>query len=95
MIMLAMITECWTPQSSHRDTFFSIYLVYIIINVSNLFFSSTNLTELAKAVKMLAALSNTQQDGNNLLDAARALAGATSKLLDASHPDNIEVQYLS
>ena len=43
---------------------------------------------------MLAALSNTQQDGNNLLDAARALAGATSKLLDASHPDNIEVQYL-
>ena len=21
------ITECWTPQSSHRDTFFSIYLV--------------------------------------------------------------------
>ena len=58
------------------------------------FFSSTNLTELAKAVKMLAALSNTQQDGNNLLDAARALAGATSKLLDASHPDNIEVQYL-
>ena len=26
-----MITECWTPQSSHRDTFFSIYLV---LNVS-------------------------------------------------------------
>ena len=25
-----MITECWTPQSSHRDTFFSIYLVIII-----------------------------------------------------------------
>ena len=24
---LAMITECWTPQSNHRDTFFSIYLV--------------------------------------------------------------------
>ena len=22
-----MISECWTPQSSHRDTFFSIYLV--------------------------------------------------------------------
>ena len=30
---------------------------------------------------MLAALSNTQQDGNNLLDAARALAEATSKIL--------------
>ena len=24
-----MITECWTPQSSHRDTFFSIYLVHV------------------------------------------------------------------
>ena len=24
-----MITECWTPQSSHRDTFFSIYTCYI------------------------------------------------------------------
>ena len=22
-----MITECWSPQSNHRDTFFSIYLV--------------------------------------------------------------------
>ena len=27
MIKSAMITECWTPQSSHRDSFFSIYLV--------------------------------------------------------------------
>ena len=26
MIKSAMITECWTPQSSHRDAFFSIYL---------------------------------------------------------------------
>ena len=24
-----MITEYWTPQSSHRDTFFSIYLVLL------------------------------------------------------------------
>ena len=31
MIKSAMITECWTPQSSHRDTFFSIYLVTIIM----------------------------------------------------------------
>ena len=29
MIKLAMITECWTPQSSHRDTFFSTYLVSV------------------------------------------------------------------
>ena len=31
MIKSAMITECWTPQSSHRDTFFSIYLVLYLI----------------------------------------------------------------
>ena len=24
-----MITECWTPQSSHKDTFFSINLVLV------------------------------------------------------------------
>ena len=27
-----MIIKCWTPQSNHRDTFFSIYLVIIIID---------------------------------------------------------------
>ena len=27
MIKLAKSTECWTPQSSHGDTFFSTYLV--------------------------------------------------------------------
>ena len=32
MIKSTMITECWTaPQNNHRDTFFSIYLVYIHI----------------------------------------------------------------
>ena len=25
---LELSDECWTPQSSHRDTFFSIYLVF-------------------------------------------------------------------
>ena len=28
MIKLAMITECWTPQSSHRDTF-SLYILFL------------------------------------------------------------------
>ena len=27
MIKSAMITECWTPQSNHRDTFFSLKAV--------------------------------------------------------------------
>ena len=32
IIKSAMITECWTLQSSHRDTFFSIYLVNVIFH---------------------------------------------------------------
>ena len=32
MIKLAMITECWTPQSSHRDTF-SLYNLFIVLYV--------------------------------------------------------------
>lgn len=53
--------------------------------------SATNLTELAKAVKMLAALSDSDQDRGNLLAAAQALAEATAKLLNSSKPENIEV----
>ena len=30
MIKSAVITECWTPQSSHHDTFFSIYTCWIL-----------------------------------------------------------------
>ena len=32
MIKSAMITECWTPQSNHRDTFFSIYHVAFVFS---------------------------------------------------------------
>ena len=32
MIKSAMITECWTPQSSHRDTFF-LYIYILLYNV--------------------------------------------------------------
>ena len=28
MMKSAMITECWTPQSNHRDTVFPIYIVF-------------------------------------------------------------------
>ena len=43
MINSAMITECWTPQSSHRDTFFSIYLV-VPVSLINLDLNSRNNT---------------------------------------------------
>ena len=51
---------------------------------------STNLTELAKAVRLLAALSASQLEGDDLLKAARALAAATTALLNAAQPENME-----
>ena len=36
MTKSAVITKCWTPQSSHRDTFFSIYLVSLQVRYLNL-----------------------------------------------------------
>ena len=53
--------------------------------------SSTNLTELAKAVCLLAALSPSTPSGDELLKAARALAAATAALLNSAQPENIEV----
>jgi talin len=51
---------------------------------------STNLSELAKAVRMLAALTPNETDSRSLLDAARALAGATSSLLNSAHPERLK-----
>ena len=54
--------------------------------------SSTNLTELAKAVRLLAALNPTDLTGDELLRAARNLAAATAGLLNAAKPENVEVR---
>ena len=69
---------------------FVLYLITII----PLFCSSTNLTELAKAVKLLAALSTNDLEGDDLLKAARALAAATAALLNAAQPENMDVGVL-
>ena len=53
--------------------------------------SSTNLTELAKAVRLLAALDVPGMTPDDLLRAARALAAATAGLLNATQPENLEV----
>ena len=62
-------------------------------SLSLYFSSSTNLSELAKAVRMLAALNPSEGEGSNLLDAARALAAATADLLNSAHPQNLHVSY--
>ena len=54
--------------------------------------SSTNLNELAKAVRLLAALDVEGMTPDDLLRAARALANATAGLLNASEPENLEVR---
>ena len=66
--------------------------VFNLLSLS-LSLSSTNLSELAKAVRMLAALNPSEGEGSNLLDAARALAAATADLLNSAHPQNLHVSW--
>lgn len=56
--------------------------------------SSTNLTELAKAARLLAALNPDGLTGDDLLKAARALAAATAALLNAAQPENMKASTL-
>jgi len=44
---------------------------------------------------MLAALEETESDGDKLLDAARRLAGAFSELLTAAQPGSAEVDHVN
>ena len=46
---------------------------------------------MAKAVHLLASLSASQLEGDDLLKAARALAAATAALLNAVQSENMEV----
>ena len=48
------------------------------------FRSSSNLQDLSKGIKMIAGLLDDGDDGKNLLDATRGLAGAFSNLLKAA-----------
>lgn len=53
--------------------------------------SSTNLTELFKAVHLLTVLGSTDLSGDELLKSVRAVTAATSGLLKATQPENVEV----
>jgi len=54
-------------------------------------YSSSNIGEFSKDVRMLAALEEAESDGDKLLEAARRLAGAFSELLTAAQPGSAEV----
>ena len=43
-----------------------------------------------KAVRLLAAMSASQREGDDLLDAAQKLAQAAAGLLNTAQPENVE-----
>ena len=49
-----MITECWTPQRCHRDTFFSIYLVLTLRGLS-LFFKILSISNTGDSIAYILA----------------------------------------
>ncbi|XP_062512011.1 talin-like [Corticium candelabrum] len=51
---------------------------------------TSNLTELAKGVRMIAALQGSGHDGDKLLSAARGLAGAVRNLLKSAQPSEAQ-----
>lgn len=57
-----------------------------------LIFSTTNLSEMSKDVKMIAALMDDDLQGENILDAARNLCAAFYDLLKAAEPETKEVK---
>ena len=59
-----------------------------------LFFSSSNMGEFSKDLRMLAALEEADNDGDKLMEAARRLAGAFSELLTVAQPGANEVAFI-
>lgn len=54
---------------------------------------TSNLPEMTKGVRMIAALLDDESSGDRLLDAARKLCLAFSDLLKATEPGTKEVRY--
>ena len=56
-----MITECWTPQSNHRDTFFSIYTCLLIklIKAKECIYSSIILSCNSRAITTRVSVGRT------------------------------------
>jgi len=74
-----------TVKSQYQQIFiFPVFLHFIA-------FSSSNMGEFSKDVRMLAALEESENDGDKLMDAARRLAGAFSELLTVAQPGANEV----
>jgi talin len=57
---------------------------------TDFFFSTTNITEMSKDIRMLAALQESDDDSDRLLGAAKRLVDAFSTMLKAAQPDSKE-----
>jgi len=55
---------------------------------------TTNLPEMTRGVRMIAALMEDDSSGDKLLDAARKLCSAFSDLLKAAEPETKEVSLM-
>ena len=55
---------------------------------------TTNLPEMTRGVRMIAALMEDESSGDKLLDAARKLCSAFSDLLKAAEPETKEVSLM-
>ena len=51
-------------------------------------FSTSNLDDLVKGIKMIAALMDDKENSKKLIDAAKALAQAFNDLLNSLNPNN-------
>ena len=59
-----MITECWTPQNNHRDTFFSIYtyIVYMYLVIIHVYLILHNIIDYTVHIVLFAIISCQQMD---------------------------------
>jgi len=76
---------------SDVNAFICLCIIFDLNCVMYVVYSSSNIGEFSKDVRMLAALEERESDGDKLLDAARRLAGAFSELLTAAQPGSAEV----
>ena len=60
----------------------------VLTSMSDSFFSTSNLDDLVKGIKMIAALMDDQDNSKKLIESAKALAQAFNDLLNSLNPNN-------
>lgn len=92
---ICMCTHISAHTYTNTHTCTQIILLHKCETPEYVLFSSSNVGDFSREVKMLASLQDTDNSGERLLDAARGLIGAFSDLLKAAEPNAIEVTFIS